>query len=369
MMEYLHASTEEDAPRGRGMESMRDTVDWPALALQVVTDLRGEPTSQSKRECRWGSRGSLKLNLESGHLYDFELNQSFGLLDFVAQEVRLPDTKAAWKWLQDGHRLPPSHKPSEPRARPSPPEDDRPPFWQADLPRLDASTIPDNPAHPLNRWADGKCGRPPDSTWPDTARWLRRWWGGDALMVPLARPAAWWTDKGLPQTAVQGIQAVHVARDGRPRWVDADHRTVPPKTDGARNKTTWTGKRDAVGCGYMAGPAQAGTRLALCEGVADALALHWHLGLTALAACGSLSKLVDTAAELANLTRAPWGVTRLTIWPDLDAVNARTGQRAGAAGADALARALVEAGASPDLIRISRYGRPGQDPCDWLTET
>lgn len=357
-------------------------MDWPAIAPAVCRRLLGEPNRRlsNTRELRWGRRGSLRLDLESGRLFDFEADTSLGLLDLVARACGLADRRAARQWLvAEGFLRSQAygHGARDPvragtRARPHRRGQDgterRQPFWQADLPRLDFAPVPDDPEHPLNRWAFLKCARPEGASWPAGCRWLRgpgdpqdpklHFLGGPALMVPLARPEAWTTlgHNALPRTAVRGIHAVLIHPDGRPRALPS-----------GRNKTDWAGGRTGTtaGCGFLAGrPAFDGT-LALCEGLADALAIHWRLDLPALAACGSLAGLADGADELAQLTRFPLNLT-LQVWPDRDRVNPETGLRAGAAGALSLTAALLAAGANPDRLRIRQYGEPGTDPADYI---
>ncbi|MCY4520135.1 MAG: hypothetical protein OXC13_05075 [Caldilineaceae bacterium] len=58
----------------------------------------------------------------------------------------------------------------------------------------------------------------------------------------------------------------------------------------------------------------AGDRLAICEGLAEAFVLHWHLNISAY---GSPATLSPTTGELARLTGWPWYL-QLGIWPDHD---------------------------------------------------
>ena len=366
----------------------RPPIDWPALAVAVVPALCGDPTRKGNRDWRWGRRQSLSLNLETGRLYDFETKSSMGLLDFVCRENSLADHAAAMEWLK-GHRFLPDDPPQagssahrqpqrafpSPASQPAPDPDASPspglPFWQADLPRLNYAPIPDDPAHPLNRWAVWKCARPAGTGWPDGCRWLKGWhpdpergraggpaWGGAALMAPLARPEAWLRAGGLSQRAVMGIHAVLIDDDGRSRRLP----------DG-RNKTDWCNERSGslIGCGVMVGQPAFDGSLSICEGLADALALHWHLDTPVLAACGSLSGLVPVADELAYLTRWPLQLSELHIWPDQDTqANPHTQRKPGPNGAMLLQTALRLEGVPKSAIVLREFGRPGQDPCEWL---
>ena len=48
------------------------SVDWVKIAPEVAKQLLGEPKSISSTEIRWGTHGSMVLNLEKGTFYDFE---------------------------------------------------------------------------------------------------------------------------------------------------------------------------------------------------------------------------------------------------------------------------------------------------------
>ena len=349
---------------------MINPMDWPTLARSVVPTLRGEPTFRNRREWRWGTRGSLALYLDTGSLYDFEAGEGMGLLDFICRECRLADRRAARLWLEtQGFSVPLSSQTTEIwppvlDAHAAERNQAAPPFWKIDLPRLDYTKIPDNPEHPLNRWAAIKCARPPGAAWPAACRWLRGWWGGDSVLVPLARPEAWRTSDVLMAPMVQGVHVVHVAPDGSPREHEFNNKRSWNNSRGYPQRT-----RSTAGCGFLAGRPEAGDRLAICEGLADALALHWHLGVPVLAACGSLATLAPAAAELALLTGRPWRL-QLEIWPDQDTKISRgTGLRPGSAGALGLQHALRGAGVPDARITIMRFGRQGQDPCDWITDT
>ena len=285
---------------------MTRSVDFPAAARAVCTEIWGRPTAQYATHWRFGSRQSKSLHLESGRITDFEADWKGGVLDALQQYGGCADRAAAWRWLEARGLAPPwdpgdSTPPPEPGAwtaaktlpdrerKPAPP-----PFHEVDLPRLDYVAIPRRSgasAEPVGGIT--KCERPEGAAWPSGCRWLRNWWGGDSVMVPLATPDAWLADGGLSAAAVKGIHAVHVARDGSPR----QHRNL--------NKRSWNNKRSgtAAGCGFLAGQPVCDGTLALCEGVADALAIHWHRGIPALAACGSLAGLAARANELAQLTR------------------------------------------------------------------
>ena len=59
------------------------SVDWQRIAPEVAKQLLGEPTSTSSKEYRWGTHGSLTLNLESATWYNFEDDTGGGIIDLI----------------------------------------------------------------------------------------------------------------------------------------------------------------------------------------------------------------------------------------------------------------------------------------------
>src|SRR6516164_3846310 len=68
---------------------------------QVVRRIRGEPNAAlcSELELRYGTHGSLSVNLKKGTWFDHEANRGGGVLDFVAHEKGL-DKRATIAWLR-----------------------------------------------------------------------------------------------------------------------------------------------------------------------------------------------------------------------------------------------------------------------------
>ena len=64
-------------------------MDYSELIGPVVKILRGEPNRaiSSARELRYGTRGSLSVDLEKGTWFDHELNEGGGCIDLILQEV------------------------------------------------------------------------------------------------------------------------------------------------------------------------------------------------------------------------------------------------------------------------------------------
>lgn len=59
------------------------SVDWQRIAPDVAKQLLGEPSSTSSKEFRWGTHGSLTLNLESATWYSFEHDTGGGIIDLI----------------------------------------------------------------------------------------------------------------------------------------------------------------------------------------------------------------------------------------------------------------------------------------------
>ena len=75
--------------------------DWPAIAPDVVRTLLGPPNpdASSRKELRWGKRGSFALTLDSGRWRDYESGRSGGVLDLVERETGA-DRAGALEWLK-----------------------------------------------------------------------------------------------------------------------------------------------------------------------------------------------------------------------------------------------------------------------------
>jgi hypothetical protein len=84
-------------------------MDYSVLMGQVAHRLLGEPTSkhQGGREWRYGTHGSLSIDLRKGAYYDHEAEQGGGVLDLIVRETN-GDRNEAVKWLHDnGFRVTP----------------------------------------------------------------------------------------------------------------------------------------------------------------------------------------------------------------------------------------------------------------------
>src|SRR5271165_6695958 len=80
---------------------MGDGDDFAQLIGPVVRKIRGEPNAalSSELELRYGTRGSLSVDLIKGTWFDHEANCGGGVLDFLKHERSL-DKAGAVAWLR-----------------------------------------------------------------------------------------------------------------------------------------------------------------------------------------------------------------------------------------------------------------------------
>lgn len=58
-------------------------IDWQRIAPEVATQLLGEPSSKKSHEWRYGTHGSLVVNIEAGTWWDFENDVGGGIIDLI----------------------------------------------------------------------------------------------------------------------------------------------------------------------------------------------------------------------------------------------------------------------------------------------
>jgi hypothetical protein len=59
------------------------SVDWQRIAPEVAKQLLGEPSSKKSHEWRYGTHGSLVVNIDAGTWWDFENDLGGGLIDLI----------------------------------------------------------------------------------------------------------------------------------------------------------------------------------------------------------------------------------------------------------------------------------------------
>jgi len=74
----------------------------------VAKELLGEPNPvhSKKGEPRYGTNGSLKVDLAKGTFYDFEAEKGGGVIDFIIHRNVASDKKSAAQWMRDKGILP-----------------------------------------------------------------------------------------------------------------------------------------------------------------------------------------------------------------------------------------------------------------------
>lgn len=77
-------------------------VDFPSLMEPVVRRLLGEPNAQLSKaaELRFGSHGSLSVDLEKGVWHDHETGAGGGVLDLIVHKGEALDREGAARWLK-----------------------------------------------------------------------------------------------------------------------------------------------------------------------------------------------------------------------------------------------------------------------------
>ena len=68
---------------------MASVTDFAEIIGPLARQLLGEPTMSKPNEWRYGSRGSLSIDLEKGSWFDHETNEGGGVLDLITRETKL----------------------------------------------------------------------------------------------------------------------------------------------------------------------------------------------------------------------------------------------------------------------------------------
>jgi hypothetical protein len=112
------------------MASDRDTTFAADLASEmegVARSLLGEPNRalSTRRELRFGRKGSLSVNIEQGTFFDHEIGEGGGVLDLIKRETGLSG-RDAFEWLERGFGVALDSgqrqgRPERPRSTPKPP--------------------------------------------------------------------------------------------------------------------------------------------------------------------------------------------------------------------------------------------------------
>ena len=56
-------------------------------ASDICTELLGSPTVKRHNQLRWGSKGSIRLNVGNGYVHDFETGDSLDMVQLAQREL------------------------------------------------------------------------------------------------------------------------------------------------------------------------------------------------------------------------------------------------------------------------------------------
>ena len=338
--------------------------DFEKLMSEVAKALLGEPSQRLTRGDRWryGSKGSMSVDVEKGQWFDFENDRGGGVLELIESELQT-DRRGALAWMRENGYLP-GRIPGRSKARsgkPSPKHgtggdrkgrlpNPKPDNEKSDTFRLalklwnESEKIDERAEHPFRRWA--KTGDKPNVLYPWCAvpagiRW-NPYRGG--VIVAGVFPISAWGKDGIPSGDPVAVQALAIDGQGKNRYVLGKN-------------------RDLRRCSY--GPISAGVlllgdptseRVNVVEGVADALAVYSRAQGVVVASLGSPAKLANQEGVI------DWLVKRdVWLYPDNDE------NKAGDKAVEALVDAIKER--SPDAVVRKPNARAYDDPGDWAERT
>ena len=261
------------------MTDERERIDWAAIAEPVTFALLGEPNRKLTRgkDWRYGTKGSLSVDVGAGVFTDFEAGVDGGLLALV-RHVRGTDTAEAFRWLEANGFVTPSRRSSmrQGTAAPSPePEPRRDEGADRDRAakveaarRVWAACVPVD-GSPIRPYLSARKAWPPIGSWPfpGVVAWITR----DGL-----KSADKALDAGCPAAAVGAMVFAY-----RPAGEGGEVCGVSVEALDAHGERTGEGGRWRKSRGSLAGAvaslpgAPDGRVLALVEGEADGLAVAY----------------------------------------------------------------------------------------------
>jgi hypothetical protein len=111
MTSYSEDATRRQGPRRADPDKFRDCL------AAVATHFLGKPNRQLSRgsELRWGTHGSMVVDVKKGVWHDKERDEGGGTLDFVMRETGLTTRAEAARWLEDHGFI----RSDEPRSKPN----------------------------------------------------------------------------------------------------------------------------------------------------------------------------------------------------------------------------------------------------------
>ena len=312
-------------------------IDWGAIAPDVALRLKGEPRTKSHTEWRWGNKGSFAFYSDKGTFRDYEAEVSGGVIDMVCHCEGL-DKQQAIQWLKDNNFLTQNNTATRPRPpihkSKSTPKLSKMPHDPGNLEyglRLwnESRPVPIDDNHPARHWSAGLLA--PTKPVPDAIRFHRE----RGFIVCCVAALASWLDAYPGTPTPEAAHAIAITPQGEKQF---------PESWNGDNKRTF-GR--VAGCGLFIIGDPKGNTINLCEGIADALAIHQREPGSVIASLTTFTKLISHHSLIKHIAaRDP------VIFPDMD--------DAGRIATNKLAQTLLRAGAT---VKI-RQGAPGKDPAD-----
>lgn len=74
-------------------------IDFSALIETVALELLGEPSKKRDSHWRWGSKGSLSVDIQAATWFDHEAGEGGGLLALIERETGLTESRSQLNWL------------------------------------------------------------------------------------------------------------------------------------------------------------------------------------------------------------------------------------------------------------------------------
>ena len=269
-----------------------NNVDWTAIAEDVAIKLLGEPKRRNAKELRWRRRGSFVLYLNNGRFADFEDNVSGGVIDMIVH-LEGVDTRGAWNWLVD-QGIVSSEEQNDGsqrtarrgqarrnvrRRQPQPPNPHDPGMLAYGLELWNESEpILRNPNNSVRKWVAHRKLLSPKEPIPPCIRYHQR---KGYILAIMASLKAWGNALPINLPKPEAIHAIAIDNEGNKRFAFGDGKE-DKRIFGRSNATlvVMIGEKD-------------GERVNICEGLADALAVHHHAPGPCVATVTTVSKIKD----------------------------------------------------------------------------
>ena len=267
--------------RDNDLERLKTELQW--RAQEIAHFYLGEPSSRSRVEWRWGSKGSKCLRLAKAAFQDFEADDGGSLIDLIriALGVSFPEAvQEARKWVSGDDLAKPRAKP--PQAKPKAAQDET----EAKAARArklyqSGRPIAGTAAEAYIAWRGIEPGTIPSARYLPGATVkaaLPWWWTHGALVLPVT-------------TAASEVRAVQLI------GLNADGTVVRRSKDGGKLKITWGDLKSGV----LRIPGDPQGPLVLAEGAETAASCAQSTGWEVWSALGSVGRIDPESFDPARL--------------------------------------------------------------------